>query len=158
MTSQMPAAAVNRKARVGTVVSDKNDKTIIVSVERAKRHRLYRKVIRSTKRYQVHDPDNRATNGDMVRIEECRPISKLKRWQLVEVLTEREVADVAASEIDRSLVQEVQRSAAHTADASDVAGGAPSMVAVAAVAETPTSEVTSTDAASAEASESERSE
>jgi hypothetical protein len=64
----------------------------------------------------VHDPENRATNGDMVRIEECRPISKLKRWQLVEVLTEREVADVAASEIDRSLVEEVQRSAAHAAD------------------------------------------
>lgn len=116
MTSETQAVAVNRKSRVGTVVSDKNDKTIIVSVARAKRHRLYHKVIRSTKRYQVHDPENKATNGDMVRIEECRPISKLKRWQLVEVLTEREVADVAASEIDRSLVQEVQRSAAHAAD------------------------------------------
>ena len=108
--------AVNRKSRVGTVVSDKNDKTVIVAVARAKRHRLYHKVIRSTKRYQVHDPENRATNGDMVRIEECRPISKHKRWQLVEVLTEREVAEVAASEIDRSLVEEVQRSAAHAAD------------------------------------------
>jgi small subunit ribosomal protein S17 len=118
MTTQPQAAAVNRKSRVGVVVSDKNDKTIIVAVERAKRHRLYHKVIRTTKRYQVHDPENRATNGDMVRIEECRPISKLKRWQLVEVLTEREVADVAAAEIDRSLVQEMQRSAAHAAEES----------------------------------------
>jgi small subunit ribosomal protein S17 len=146
MTSPTPAAAVNRKARVGTVVSDKNDKTIIVSVERAKRHSLYHKVIRSTKRYQVHDPENRATNGDMVRIEECRPISKLKRWQLVEVLTEREVADVAASEIDRSLVQEVQQSAAHRADAEEGTSDAPA------------AEVASTDVASSEASESERPE
>ena len=115
-TGRGAPAAVNRKSRVGIVVSDKNDKTVIVSVARAKRHRLYHKVIRSTKRYQVHDPENRATVGDLVRIEECRPISKLKRWRLVEVLTEREVADVAASEIDRSLVEEVQRSAAHAAD------------------------------------------
>jgi hypothetical protein len=69
----------------------------------------------------------------MVRIEECRPNSKLKRWQLVEVLTERDVADVAASEIDRSLVEEVQRSAAHAADdasepASTTASETPSAV------------------------------
>lgn len=119
MTTEQTPAAVNRKSRVGTVVSDKNDKTVIVAVERAKRHRLYHKVIRSTKRYQVHDPENRATIGDMVRIEECRPISKLKRWQLVAVLTERDVAEVAAAEIDRSLVEEVQRSAAHAADAGE---------------------------------------
>ncbi len=110
------SSTVNRKSRVGVVVSDKNDKTVIVAVGRAKRHRLYHKVIRTTKRYQVHDPENSATNGDLVLIEECRPISKLKRWQLVRVLTEREVADVAASEIDRSLVEEVQRSAAHAAE------------------------------------------
>jgi small subunit ribosomal protein S17 len=95
-----------------------------VAVARAKRHRVYHKVIRSTKRYQVHDPESRATVGDMVRIEECRPISKLKRWRLVEVLTEREVAEVAATEIDRSLVEEVQRSAAHAADAAEAGGDA----------------------------------
>ena len=134
MTTEPQAAAVNRKSRVGTVVSDKNDKTIIVSIARAKRHRLYHKVIRSTKRYQVHDPENQATNGDTVRIEECRPISKLKRWRLVEVLTEREVADVAASDIDRSLVQEVQRSAAHAADEAGVSALTP---APAAAAESP---------------------
>ncbi len=131
MTTEQSAAAatpatVNRKSRIGTVVSDKNDKTVIVSVSRAKRHRLYHKVIRSTKRYQVHDPENRATIGDMVRIEECRPISKLKRWQLVEVLNERDVAEVAAAEIDSSLVQEVQRSAAHAADATGASAPAAS--------------------------------
>ena len=128
MTTDQTPPAVNRKSRVGTVVSDKNDKTVIVAVARAKRHRLYHKVIRSTKRYQVHDPENRATTGDMVRIEECRPISKLKRWQLVEVLTERDVAEVAAAEIDRSLVEEVQRSAAHAAEASGA--DAPAVVAM----------------------------
>jgi small subunit ribosomal protein S17 len=159
-TDQAPA--VNRKSRVGTVVSDKNDKTVIVSVARAKRHRLYHKVIRSTKRYQVHDPDNRATTGDMVRIEECRPISKLKRWQLVEVLTERDVAEVAAAEIDRSLVQEVQRSAAHTADAESADGRpaaaalAPTVIAPAAATAAPAeapAEVTASEAATAAAPE-----
>jgi small subunit ribosomal protein S17 len=107
--------AVNRKARTGTVVSDINDKTVIVAIERATRHRLYHKVIRQTKRYAVHDPDNRATIGDLVLIEECRPISKTKRWRLVDVLTEREVAEVAPESIGENLVDEVQRSAARAA-------------------------------------------
>jgi len=104
---------VNRKPRVGTVVSDVNDKTIVVEIERASRHRIYHKVIRRTKKYHVHDENNVATVGDLVRIEECRPISRLKRWQLVEVLTERAVAEVAPERLDESLVQEMQRSASH---------------------------------------------
>jgi len=100
---------VNRKSRTGTVVSDKGDQTVIVAVVSAKRHRLYRKVLRRTKRYAVHDAENRATTGDLVRIEECRPISKTKRWRLVDVLTERDVAEVDAAEIDTELVEEVQR-------------------------------------------------
>jgi len=104
---------VNRKARTGTVVSDRGDQTIIVSIERAAPHRLYRKVIRRTKRYPVHDPQNAASVGDVVRIEECRPISKTKRWRLVEIVQEREVAQVRAETIDASLVSEVQRAAAH---------------------------------------------
>jgi small subunit ribosomal protein S17 len=107
---------VNRKARVGVVVSDKGDQTIIVAIERAAPHRLYHKVIRRTKRYPVHDPQNTATVGDLVRIEECRPISKTKRWRLVEVIQEREVAQVAATAIDASLVTEMQRSAARAAE------------------------------------------
>ena len=107
--------SVNRKVRRGTVVSDVNDQTVIVSVASASRHRLYRKVIRRTKRYPVHDPENRATVGDLVVIEECRPISKTKRWRLVEVVTEREVAEVAPESIDETFVDEVQRSAARAA-------------------------------------------
>jgi small subunit ribosomal protein S17 len=112
--------AVNRKARVGRVVSDKGDKTIIVAIESASPHRLYHKVIRRTKRYPVHDPQNQATLGDTVRIEECRPISKTKRWQLVEVLVERAVADVEAAAIDATLVSELQRSASRAADEAPV--------------------------------------
>ena len=111
------ARPINHKSRVGTVVSDKGDQTIIVAIERAAPHRLYHKVIRRTKRYPVHDPNNEATLGDTVRIEECRPISRMKRWMLVEVLTERAVAEVAPEALDQSLVQEVQRSASHAAEA-----------------------------------------
>ena len=92
------ATAVKRKTRVGIVVSDKMERTIVVTVVRASRHRLYRKVVRRTKRYHVDDPESRATLGDQVRIEECRPISKTKHWRLIEVLTERDVAEVGAEE------------------------------------------------------------
>jgi len=102
---------VNRKSRVGTVVSDKNDKTIVVSVGRTSRHRLYHKVIRRSKNYHAHDEENTASLGDLVRIEEARPTSKTKRWRLVEILTEREVARVAPESIDQSLVEEVEQSA-----------------------------------------------
>ncbi len=121
--------AVNRKARVGTVVSDVNDQTIVVEIERASRHRIYRKVIRQTKKYHVHDPNNEATRGDLVRIEECRPISKRKRFRLVEVLTERAVAEVAPEEIGQEIVDEVQRSASRAAEeaaaAAEAAGETP---------------------------------
>ena len=77
---------VNRKARIGTVVSDKGDKTID-RCESAGRSgtACTTRCIRRTKHYPVHDPENRATAGDLVRIEECRPISKTKRWRLVEM-------------------------------------------------------------------------
>ena len=117
---------VLRKMRVGTVVSDKNDKTIVVSVGRASRHRIYHKVIRRTKKYHAHDEQNSATLGDLVRIEEAAPTSKKKRWTLMEILTEREVARVAPESIDQTLVEEVQRSAARAeaedADADEAEG------------------------------------
>ena len=119
------ARVVNRKARVGRVVSDKGDQTIIVAIESASPHRIYHKVIRRTKRYPVHDPQNQATLGDTVRIEECRPISKTKRWQLVEVLVERAVAEVAPTAIDASLVSEMQRSASRAVDEETPAEDAP---------------------------------
>ncbi len=67
----------------GVVVSDKNDKTIIVRVERRFAHPEMKKTVRSTKRYHAHDEGNTAKLGDMVRIEECKPISKQKRWTIV---------------------------------------------------------------------------
>lgn len=126
---------VNRKSRVGTVVSDKNDKTIVVSIERAARHRIYHKVIRRTKRYHAHDEDNQATLGDLVRIEEARPTSKTKRWRLVEILTEREVASVAPESIDQTLVEEVQRSAARASTEDEAAETAAASTEAAAVDE-----------------------
>jgi small subunit ribosomal protein S17 len=75
-----------RKQRDGEVVSANSDKTIVVKVERRIRHPLYGKEIRRSKRYHAHDEKNEAQVGDLVRIMETRPISKLKHWRLVEIL------------------------------------------------------------------------
>jgi len=75
-----------RKAKVGRVVSDKMDKTIVVSVERLARHRIYKRVIRLTTKFKAHDENNEAHIGDTVRIEEARPLSATKRWRLVEIV------------------------------------------------------------------------
>lgn len=71
----------------GVVVSDKNDKTIVVNVERRFKHPLFQKIVRRTKRYQAHDEANGCKVGDKVRIEECRPISKSKTWRVIEDAT-----------------------------------------------------------------------
>ena len=68
----------------GVVVSDKNDKTIVVKVERRLRHPVLKKTVRLSKKYHAHDENNQAKAGDTVRIEETRPLSKQKRWALVE--------------------------------------------------------------------------
>ena len=75
-----------RKEKTGRVVSDKMDKTIVVSVERLTRHRLYKRVIRLTTKFKAHDERNEARVGDTVRIEESRPLSATKRWRLVEIV------------------------------------------------------------------------
>jgi small subunit ribosomal protein S17 len=75
-----------RKTKVGRVVSDRMDKTIVVSVERLARHRLYKRVVRLTTKFKAHDEANEAHVGDTVRIEESRPLSATKRWRLVEVV------------------------------------------------------------------------
>ncbi len=67
----------------GVVVSDKNDKTIVVKVERRFSDPVMKKTIRRSKRYQAHDPANSVKTGDQVRIRECRPLSKTKRWEVV---------------------------------------------------------------------------
>ena len=75
-----------RKERVGLVVSNKMDKTITVAVERHFPHPLYNKGIRRTTKFHAHDQENACNEGDLVRIRETRPISKLKRWRMVEVV------------------------------------------------------------------------
>ncbi|MCH8156415.1 MAG: 30S ribosomal protein S17 [Nitrospinae bacterium] len=70
----------------GVVVSDKMDKTIVIRVERKFRHPVYKKVVKTTKKYKVHDEKNECGEGDLVRIGETRPLSKEKRWRLLEII------------------------------------------------------------------------
>jgi small subunit ribosomal protein S17 len=93
-----------RKSRVGVVTSDKMQKTVVVAVESHKRHPLYNKTIRRTTRYKVHDANDLAKVGDIVRIVENRPLSREKRWRLAEIVTRRDVAEIAPREIDASML------------------------------------------------------
>ncbi|WP_018214402.1 30S ribosomal protein S17 [Desulfitobacterium hafniense] len=79
-----------RKVRMGKVVSDKMDKTVVVAVETKVRHPLYHRTITQTKKFKAHDENNEAKTGDTVVIMETRPLSKDKRWRVVEI-TERAV-------------------------------------------------------------------
>jgi len=79
-----------KKQKVGRVVSNKMAKTVVVRVEENRPHPLYRKYIRRHFRFHAHDPEGQAGVGDMVQIEECRPLSRLKRWRLVEILEKAE--------------------------------------------------------------------
>jgi small subunit ribosomal protein S17 len=107
------AARGQRKTKVGRVVSDKMDKTIVVSVERLTRHRLYKRVIRLTTKFKAHDEANDAHVGDTVLIEESRPLSATKRWRLVEVV--QRAGDHGGVELvtEEAAVTEAIHSAAH---------------------------------------------
>lgn len=87
----------------GTVVSDKMDKTVVVAVERRKTHRLYHKVVTVTGRYKAHDENNQCRLGDIVRIEECRPLSREKRWRVTQIVTRGDVAEIAPETIGRDI-------------------------------------------------------
>ena len=76
----------DRKVRTGVVVSDRMDKTVVVQIERRTAHALYGKSLRRTSKLQAHDEENQAHVGDRVRVVETRPLSKVKRWRLVEIL------------------------------------------------------------------------
>ena len=86
MTGADTTVQTKRKTKVGRVVSDRMDKTIVVSVERLARHRLYKRVIRLSTKFKAHDETNDARIGDTVQIEESRPLSATKRWRLVSVV------------------------------------------------------------------------
>jgi len=81
-----------RKVREGLVVSDKMDKTVVVAVETRKVHPLYKKAVRATKKYKAHDENNACKIGDKVKIVETRPLSREKRWRVIEIMSKREVA------------------------------------------------------------------
>src|SRR5512147_2421629 len=113
--SEGPAAVQGkRKTKVGRVVSDKMDKTIVVSVERLTRHRLYKRVIRLTTKFKAHDEANDAHVGDTVMIEESRPLSATKRWRLVRVV-QRAGEQGAPTDIvsEEEATSEVIHAAAH---------------------------------------------
>ena len=88
-----------RKARIGRVVSDKMDKTVVVSIETSRRHPLYKKTIKRAIRYKAHDEKNQCQLGDKVRITETRPVSKEKHWRVAEIITKGEIAEIQPKEI-----------------------------------------------------------
>ena len=86
MMDKAPETRPRRKTRVGTVVSNKMDKTIVVQIVRIQKHPVYQSVVRQSNRLMAHDQNSAAGIGDKVRVMETRPLSKNKRWRLVEVL------------------------------------------------------------------------
>ncbi len=89
----------SRKTILGQVVSDKMDKTVVVAVERYRTHRLYKRRIRRITKFKAHDYNNSCKLGDTVRIEETKPLSREKRWRVIEVLARIDIADTQPNEL-----------------------------------------------------------
>ena len=131
MTGAGTQVQAKRKTKVGRVVSDKMDKTIVVSVERLARHRLYKRVIRLTTKFKAHDDANEAHVGDTVLIEESRPLSATKRWRLVSVIQRAGdhglpgepvvIEEEATSEAIHAAAHPGRRQAAEAAEAAETA-------------------------------------
>jgi small subunit ribosomal protein S17 len=165
MTGAATQVQAKRKTKVGRVVSDKMDKTIVVSVERLARHRLYKRVIRLTTKFKAHDETNEAHVGDTVLIEESRPLSATKRWRLVSVIQRAGehglpgesvvVEEEATSEAIHAAAHPGRRQAAEAAEAAEAEDGA--AVTTAEAAEMPEAE-TEAEAVAAEAGEPEGSD
>ena len=148
-----------RKIRLGVVISDKMQKTVVVTVETHKRHALYNKTMRRTTRYKAHDEQEIAKVGDTVRIIESRPISREKRWRVVEIVSRREVAELDPREIDAAVIgSDRLHTEVHTAAAPVAPAEAPAAKKAPAVAkaeapvveEAPAAEETIAEAAPAE--------
>lgn len=90
---------MKRKTRVGRVVSNKMNKTVVVAVETFKRHPLYRKAIKRMVKYKAHDEKSQCGEGDIVRIIETRPLSKEKRWRVGEIITKKEAVEIRPEEV-----------------------------------------------------------
>ena len=109
-TPATPEAAPRRNEKVGQVVSTKMQKTIVVEIEMRKAHPKYKRVLKSNKKFYAHDEQNSARLGDMVRIRETRPLSKLKRWSLEEIIRRSSLSalpDEKPSRNGESLVEAV---------------------------------------------------
>ncbi len=89
---------MDRKMRVGRVVSAKMDKTVVVAVDTNRNHRLYKKAVTKTTRFKVHDENGSSGIGDLVRIQETRPLSKEKRWRLIEIIDKGAVDEILSDE------------------------------------------------------------
>jgi small subunit ribosomal protein S17 len=165
MTGAATQVQAKRKTKVGRVVSDKMDKTIVVSVERLARHRLYKRVIRLTTKFKAHDENNEAHVGDTVLIEESRPLSATKRWRLVSVIQRAGehglpgesvvVEEEATSEAIHAAAHPGRRQAAEAAEVAEAEDGAAVTTAEAAEAAEPETEA---EAVAAEAGEPEGSD
>ncbi|MDD4984641.1 MAG: 30S ribosomal protein S17 [Dehalococcoidales bacterium] len=90
---------VKRKTRIGCVVSNRMDKTVLVAVETPRRHPLYKKMMKRAVKYKAHDEGNKCGLGDIVRIEETRPLSRLKRWRVAEIITKGNIVELQPKEI-----------------------------------------------------------
>jgi len=87
------------KIRIGSVVSDKMDKTVVVAVETHKRHPIYKKTFKKVVKYKAHDEENKCRLGDKVRIIETRPLSRQKRWRVAEIITREEIVEIKPEEV-----------------------------------------------------------
>ena len=112
-----------RKVRTGAVVRAGMEQTAVVEMVWKQRHRLYRKPMRRVTRFYVHDPLNQCRVGDTVRIQETRPISKTKRWRLLEILQRRQVAEVQPIELETDLDAAIAEPMAEVAAVGEVAEG-----------------------------------
>jgi small subunit ribosomal protein S17 len=101
METKQKTGETKQKTRLGLVVSDKMNKTVVVAVETPKRHPLYKKTIRRVVKYKAHDEENKCQRGDKVRIVETRPLSRDKRWRVVEIVSKGEVVEISPEEIAR---------------------------------------------------------
>ncbi len=104
-------ASMNR-TKVGQVLSNKMDKTVIVRVESYRHHAIYKKTIRNVTKYKVHDEKNECSMGDTVKIIETRPLSKEKRWRVGEILIRAAALDVKPQEIEPKIIVEKEKPAA----------------------------------------------
>lgn len=112
-----------KKVRVGRVVSNKMQKTVVVAVEWRQRHPLYKKPVRRVTKFYAHDGVGQCQLGDLVRIVESRPLSKIKRWRVVEIVKKGEVAEVKPEELDQPVLAEVVET--HTSSIDVAPSGSP---------------------------------